>query len=130
MIRRITEYLLRTIFERLFKLTLHQQEGVDFSQPRLLIIANHQSFIDGMLLALYLPIKPVFVVHSDVSANPFFRFFLSKVEFVLVDPAHPMAMKTVIRLIESGRPVVIFPEAYHPDRFLNENIRRPRFCRG
>ncbi|GAB2576550.1 bifunctional acyl-ACP--phospholipid O-acyltransferase/long-chain-fatty-acid--ACP ligase [Nitrincola alkalisediminis] len=110
MIRRIIEHLLRTVFERLFKLTLHQQEGVDFSQPRLLIIANHQSFIDGMLLALYLPIKPVFVVHSDVSANPFFRFFLSKVEFVLVDPAHPMAMKTVIRLIESGRPVVIFPE--------------------
>ena len=40
----------------------------------------------------------------------FFRLLLSLTDYLAVDPTNPMAMKRVIRLIESGRPVVIFPE--------------------
>lgn len=77
---------------------------------RLLIVANHESFLDGLLLGLFLPFDPVFVVHTGVVQNPFFRFVLLLVDYLAVDPTSPMAMKKVIRLIESGRPVVIFPE--------------------
>ncbi|MRR51116.1 MAG: bifunctional acyl-ACP--phospholipid O-acyltransferase/long-chain-fatty-acid--ACP ligase [Rhodocyclaceae bacterium] len=77
---------------------------------RLLIVANHESFLDGVLLGLFLPVNPVFVVNTAISKNWFFRRVLSLVDYLAVDPANPMAMKTVIRLIESGRPVAIFPE--------------------
>lgn len=77
---------------------------------RLLIVANHESFLDGLLLGLFLPFDPVFVVHTGVVQNPFFRLVLLLVDYLAVDPTSPMAMKKVIRLIESGRPVVIFPE--------------------
>ncbi len=79
-------------------------------QQRLLVIANHESFLDGLLLGLFLPLDPVFVVHTGVAANPWFKPLLSLVDHLAVDPTSPMAMKKVIRLIESGRPVVIFPE--------------------
>jgi acyl-[acyl-carrier-protein]-phospholipid O-acyltransferase/long-chain-fatty-acid--[acyl-carrier-protein] ligase len=52
----------------------------------------------------------VFVVHTGIANNFWFRLLLSQVDYLAVDPTSPMAMKKVIRLIESGRPVVIFPE--------------------
>jgi acyl-[acyl-carrier-protein]-phospholipid O-acyltransferase/long-chain-fatty-acid--[acyl-carrier-protein] ligase len=81
-----------------------------FSQPRLLVIANHQSFLDGLILGAFLPINPVFVVHTEITRNRFFRLVLGLSDYLAVDPTNPMAMKRVIKLIESGRPVVIFPE--------------------
>ncbi|HQE38108.1 MAG TPA: bifunctional acyl-ACP--phospholipid O-acyltransferase/long-chain-fatty-acid--ACP ligase [Zoogloea sp.] len=77
---------------------------------RLLIVANHESFLDGLLLGLFLPLDPVFVVHTGVVRNPLFRLVLTLTDYLAVDPTSPMAMKKVIRLIEDGRPVVIFPE--------------------
>jgi acyl-[acyl-carrier-protein]-phospholipid O-acyltransferase/long-chain-fatty-acid--[acyl-carrier-protein] ligase len=77
---------------------------------RLLIVANHESFLDGLLLGVSLPIEPVFVVHTGVVRNPLLRALLYLVEYHAVDPINPMAMKSIVRLLESGRPVVIFPE--------------------
>lgn len=86
------------------------QGGKANGHDKTLIIANHSSFIDGILLALFLPVQPVFVVHKQIAAKPFFRFFLKYVNYLVVEPAHPMAMKKVIRLLDEGQTVVIFPE--------------------
>lgn len=77
---------------------------------KLLVIANHESFLDGLLLGLYLPINPVFVVHTGIASTWYFKLILSLVDYLAVDPMNPLAMKKVFRLVESGRPVVIFPE--------------------
>lgn len=74
------------------------------------IIANHQSFLDGLILGLFLPVSPVFVVNTEIAKRPLVRMFLSLSEYLVIDPTNPMAIKQVIRLVESGRPVVIFPE--------------------
>lgn len=76
----------------------------------LLIVANHQSLLDGLLIGLFMPVEPVFVVHSDVVRQRFFRLLLTQVEYLVVDSTNPMAMRQVVRLVESGRPVLIFPE--------------------
>lgn len=76
-----------------------------------LIIANHESFMDGMLLGLYLKeLNPVFVVHTTVAKNKLFKMILSLTEYYPVDPTSPLAMKQIIKLINQGRNVVIFPE--------------------
>jgi len=75
-----------------------------------IIIANHQSFLDGLILGLALPVTPVFVVNTEAAKSPIARLFLSLSDYLVVDPSHPMAIKTIIRLVDSGRPVVIFPE--------------------
>jgi acyl-[acyl-carrier-protein]-phospholipid O-acyltransferase/long-chain-fatty-acid--[acyl-carrier-protein] ligase len=51
-----------------------------------------------------------FVVHSQVQAKWYFRWLLSLVPHLAVDSASPLAMKLICRLVESGTPVVIFPE--------------------
>src|SRR5574337_97814 len=109
MLRRIVRSILSRLFRMLFRVRVEGFSGqVDSS--RLMIIANHESFLDGLLLGLYLPFDPVFVVHTGVNRNWFFRMILSQVDHLAVDPSNPMAVKKVIKLIEEGRPVVIFPE--------------------
>lgn len=105
----LLKILLRALCRLLFRVRI---QGVMEStgNERLLVIANHQSFLDGLLLGLFLPIDPVFVVHTGIARQRFFRAILWFTDYLTVEPANPMAMKKVIRLLESGRPVVIFPE--------------------
>ncbi|MES2014170.1 MAG: bifunctional acyl-ACP--phospholipid O-acyltransferase/long-chain-fatty-acid--ACP ligase [Pseudomonadota bacterium] len=77
---------------------------------KLLIIANHESFLDGLLLGLFLPIRATFVVHTSVLNSWLFRQILRLTPYLAVDPTSPLAMKKVIKLLEAGQPVVIFPE--------------------
>ncbi len=79
-------------------------------QRKLLIIANHESLLDGLLLGLFLPIRATFVVHTTVLNSWTFRQILRLTPYLAVDPSSPLAMKKVIKLLESGKPVVIFPE--------------------
>ena len=107
--RKVLRPLLRGLARLLFRVDIKFRQS-DFSHERLLIVANHESFLDGLLLGLFLPIDPVFVVHTSIANSFWFRILLSQGDYLAVDPTSPMAMKKVIRLIESGRPVVIFPE--------------------
>jgi len=107
--RALLQAVLRAVFGVLFRVRV-QGDTTRFDAPRLLIVANHESFLDGLILGLYLPVDPVFVVHTGIARNRWFRLVLSLVDYLAVDPTSPMAMKTVVRLVESGRPVVIFPE--------------------
>ncbi|WP_430435520.1 bifunctional acyl-ACP--phospholipid O-acyltransferase/long-chain-fatty-acid--ACP ligase [Methyloversatilis sp.] len=108
MLRSLVRPLLTFVCRLLFRIS--PPASLPGQHERLLVVANHESFLDGLLLGLFLPIDPVFVVHTGVARNPFFRLLLSLVDYLAVDPTSPMAMKKVIRLLESGRPVVIFPE--------------------
>ena len=101
--------ILTTLARWLFRVRVEGDLG-QLRHDKLLIVANHESFLDGVLLGLFLPVDPVFVVHTAIAQRPFFRLALSLVDYLTVDPASPMAMKKVLRLVESGRPVVIFPE--------------------
>ena len=109
MLRRAVRFILSTLFRVLFRVRVEGFTG-KIESSRLMVIANHESFLDGLFLGLYLPIDPVFVVHTGVTRNWFFRMILTQVEHLAVDPTNPMAVKKVIKVIEEGRPIVIFPE--------------------
>lgn len=107
--RNVIRAALKVVLKLLFRVRV---TGLDrnIDSSRLLIIANHESFLDGLLLGLFLPFDPVFVVYTGVTRFWFFRLALRLADYLTVDPANPMAIKKVLKLVESGRPVVIFPE--------------------
>ncbi len=78
--------------------------------PKTLLVANHESFLDGLLLAAFLPIDATFVVHTSIANRPVLGWLLRFVPHLAVDSTSPLALKQVYRLVDSGRPVVIFPE--------------------
>ena len=75
-----------------------------------LVVANHDSLLDGVLLGLFLPNLPTVVVTPEALRHPVARLFRSAVRFVVLDPAKPLALKALIREVRNGGTVVIFPQ--------------------
>jgi len=105
----IVRFILRTILRPLFRVELSGPQNV-FANPRTLIVANHESFLDGVLLGVFLPVNATFVVHTEVTSRWYFRLALRFVPHLAVDSTKPLAIKLICRLVEGGTPVVIFPE--------------------
>jgi acyl-[acyl-carrier-protein]-phospholipid O-acyltransferase/long-chain-fatty-acid--[acyl-carrier-protein] ligase len=110
MIRTMFKALMRALVGKLYQVRVRGNMQTIEQNGRTLIIANHESWLDGLLLGLFLPGNPVFVVYTGIVGRPFFRLALSLVDYLKVDTSSPMAMKKVVELLKSGRPVVIFPE--------------------
>ncbi|MDR2880514.1 MAG: bifunctional acyl-ACP--phospholipid O-acyltransferase/long-chain-fatty-acid--ACP ligase [Azoarcus sp.] len=115
-IRAVVRVLWRGLARLFFRVQVRGMDealtAANGQHSRLLVIANHESFLDGILLWLFLPIKkPVFVIHTEYVRRPLWRFCLNILtDYLSIDPGNPMAVKQIVRLLESGRPVVIFPE--------------------
>ncbi len=104
---RVLLFFVRLILRLCFRVTVR---GSFEPRDRLLIVANHQSLLDGILLGAFLPVMPVWVLHTAIAKHWYVRIGMRFFPHLVVDASHPMAMKAVIEQVEAGRPVLIFPE--------------------
>lgn len=105
MLFKILKFFLKILFHVKIQGNLN-----NLKQDRLLITPNHVSFLDGILIGVFLPVKPVFAIYAGYIDHWLVRLAKRYVDFVPMDPLSPMAIKRLVREIEKGRPIVIFPE--------------------
>jgi acyl-[acyl-carrier-protein]-phospholipid O-acyltransferase/long-chain-fatty-acid--[acyl-carrier-protein] ligase len=102
--------ILRTLLQKLYRIEIKGLENFDKAGERVLIVANHQSFLDALLLALFLPDKPLFAINSFIARLWWMKPFLKLVNTFPLDPTNPMATKALITELKKGGRAVIFPE--------------------
>ena len=75
------------------------------------VVVNHVSFLDGVLIASFLPGRPMFAINTQIAKAWWVRPALMLFDAFPVDPTNPMAAKAMVKAVrDDGRTLVIFPE--------------------
>ncbi|WFE69596.1 AMP-binding protein [Thiomicrospira sp. R3] len=104
--------LARWLFKLLWRVEVRGLEHytkVDQSQTPMLIVANHQSLLDGPLIDLFVPGRTTFMIHTDHTGG-WKRWLLKLADFIVVDMQSPLAAKHMIEALRAGKQGMIFPE--------------------
>ena len=102
--------LFRWYFTRLHGVRVEGLEHYRAAGPRTVVVPNHLSFLDGCLIAAFVPDQPSFAVHSAMAKAWWAQPFLAPVDVLAVDPTNPYTVRTMVRRVQDGRRLVIFPE--------------------
>lgn len=108
--RRLLQRLVRFLFRHLFRVELRGWEHYPHDEPRLLIVANHVSYLDGALLAAFLPDMPIFVINTHMAQHWWVKPFIAITRHISIDPTNSHYLKTLIQHLKAGERVAVFPE--------------------
>ena len=104
------KWMVRQIFRVLYRVEIKGMAHYRAAGDRVLIIANHTSFLDGLFMTLFLPDRLGFVINTYIARLWWVKPFLRFVDIFVLDHTRPMAIRTVIDYVRSGKRAVIFPE--------------------
>ena len=102
--------LLRSVLKLLYNVELNGFENYKEAGESVVIVANHTSFLDVVLLYAFLPEELLFAINSFTARIWWIRPFLYFSKVFELDPLNPLAIKTLIKEVKKGQKCVIFPE--------------------
>src|SRR6202166_2996832 len=102
--------LARIALRLAYRVEVRGLEHLDSAGDRVVIVPNHVSYLDGPLVAAFLPGYPMFAIDTAQAAKWWVRPLLAGADIYPMDPTRPMAMKSLVKALRAGRQCVIFPE--------------------
>ena len=94
----------------LFRLEVKGLENYEKAGERVILIANHTSYLDALLIATVLPEKPLFAINLFTAQRWWVKPFLVLAKVFPVDPTYPYALRELIEEAKKGHKILIFPE--------------------
>lgn len=113
MLKKVFKLIVKNITKILLSVKTEDIDKVSQSlskSDKNMFVCNHPSFMDGLILGMFLPCNPVFLVHTTILERKFFKFMLNFVDYLPIESSSPMALKKLASAVNAGRPVVVFPE--------------------
>jgi acyl-[acyl-carrier-protein]-phospholipid O-acyltransferase/long-chain-fatty-acid--[acyl-carrier-protein] ligase len=101
--------ILKFVCRILFRVQVNKLSKLP-SAPNLLLIAKYESWLDALLLVLFVPIELTLLVPRSAIKYWLFRQVLCLGPYLAIDPSSAFAIRPVIKLLASGKPLLIFPE--------------------
>lgn len=101
---------LRFLLKKLYRVEIKGLDNYKKAGDRVLIVANHTSFLDPVLIAAFLPEKLTFAVNTHIAKQWWMKPAMFLITAFPLDPLNPMATKSLIDEIKKDKKAVIFPE--------------------
>jgi len=108
--RKILKAFLQWLLTFLYKVEVRGMENFHNAGDRVLIIANHSSLLDPLLLGVFLPEEVTFAINTHIAQKAWLKPFLHLAKLFVMDPNNPLSSKALIRHLEQDKKAVIFPE--------------------
>lgn len=102
--------IVRWLLTMLFRVKLIGMENYALAGDRVLIVANHTSYLDPILLWAFLPDEITFAINTDIARQWWVRPALRFARVFPMDPLQPLSIKSLTHYLREDRKAVIFPE--------------------
>jgi acyl-[acyl-carrier-protein]-phospholipid O-acyltransferase/long-chain-fatty-acid--[acyl-carrier-protein] ligase len=102
--------LFRAYFAVVHRISIEGLDRVPTAFDRLIVIANHASYLDGLIVWTYLKLPFRIVVDRAIASSPWLAPLLRNRYIVPIDFMNPYALKEVVRMVSDGLPLLVFPE--------------------
>ncbi len=100
----------RGLLRLLYRVEVGGLEHMPTQGQGAVVVVNHVSYLDGLLVAAFLPGRPSFALHTAIFKVWWMQPFLPFFDAFPVDVTNPLAAKAMINAVRAGRTVVMFPE--------------------
>jgi acyl-[acyl-carrier-protein]-phospholipid O-acyltransferase / long-chain-fatty-acid--[acyl-carrier-protein] ligase len=112
--RAFFEETLRIIFKAFF-IVCHRVkaaglENIPREYDRLIVVSNHASLLDGILLWTYLDLDLKILVNRERAREFLLRPFMQNRYTVQIDTLNPYSLKGIIDEVNQGTALLVFPE--------------------
>lgn len=104
------KFFLQKLLTLFYRVKVIGLENYHQAGKRILIISNHNSFLDPLLLGVFLPDEITFAINTHISKKWWLKPFLGLSKVFPMDPTHPLSLKTLINHLQNETVTVIFPE--------------------
>jgi acyl-[acyl-carrier-protein]-phospholipid O-acyltransferase/long-chain-fatty-acid--[acyl-carrier-protein] ligase len=103
-------FIFKCYFTLFHRIRVEGVENVPKKFDKLIIIANHASLLDGLIVWTYIRVPLKIIVNRGRAQEWLFRPFMRNDYTVPIDAMNPYALKTVIEEVNRGTALLIFPE--------------------
>ncbi|TPI45474.1 acyl-[ACP]--phospholipid O-acyltransferase [Mesorhizobium sp. B2-9-1] len=98
------------LFRAFLRLEIEGIENLKAAGKAPILALNHVSFLDGPLALTLTDEEPVFAIDYTIAQAWWMKPFMKLARALPLNPAKPMSTRTLIKIVQGGDPLVIFPE--------------------
>ena len=103
-------HLIRRVLTFLFRAKIEGMANLEKAGKRALIVTNHTSFMDVLLISAFIDKQIVFTISEQKMSKLVVKFMTSLVEVKPLDARSPMAVKTMVEELRQDKLCMIFPQ--------------------
>ena len=102
--------LVRKFLMWIFRAKISGLENLEKASKRALIVTNHTSFMDVLLISAFVDKQIVFTISEQKMSKLVVKFMTSLVDVRPLDARSPMAVKTMVEELRQDKLCMIFPQ--------------------